>query len=200
MNAYEKAQQLGMTGNDASITTQLQATGLTQSKIDLGSLLFVMNERNMLTRLVRPADTGEKWSGTVVNMILFVNANGTDDQKYAINKWFSHITGDRNSYFDTTDVSVSAPFWTMRNMFSGQQTMPSIADFDAVAALGGGWLYATLTEPQYAAQKAAAEKEAAVAAVVVKCNASREAAEAEARLAESTPTTIAAAAETAWGA
>jgi hypothetical protein len=200
MNAYEKAQQLGMTGNDASITTQLQATGLTQSKIDLGSLLFVMNERNMLTRLVRPADTGEKWSGTVVNMILFVNANGTDDQKYAINKWFSHITGDRNSYFDTTDVSVSAPFWTMRNMFGGQQTMPSVADFDTVAALGGGWLYATLTEPQYAAQKAAAEKEAAVAAVVVKCNASREAAEAEARLAESTPTTIAAAAETAWGA
>lgn len=200
MNAYQKTQQLGMTGDDASIVTQLQATGLTQSKIDLGSLLFVMNERNMLTRLVRPADTGEKWSGTVVNMILFVNANGTEDQKHAINKWFSHITGDRNSYFDTTDVSVSAPFWTMRNMFGGQQTMPSIADFDAVAALGGGWLYATLTEPQYAAQKAAAEKEAAVAAVIVKCNAAREAAEAESRTAESTPTTIASAAETAWGA
>jgi len=161
MNAYEKAQQLGMTGDDASIVTQLQATGLTQSKIDLGSLLFVMNERNMLTRLVRPADTGEKWSGTVVNMILFVNANGTDDQKYAINKWFSHITGDRNSYFDTTDVSVSAPFWTMRNMFGGQQTMPSISDFDAVAALGGGWLYASLSEPEYSAQKADAEATAA---------------------------------------
>jgi len=162
MNAYEKAQQLGLTGNDASIVTQLQATGLTQSKIDLGSLLFVMNERNMLTRLVRPADTGEKWSGTVVNMILFVNANGTEDQKYAINKWFSHITGDRNSFFDTTDVSVSAPFWTMRNMFGGQQTMPSIADFDAVATLGGGWLFGTLTEPEYAAQRADAEAAAAL--------------------------------------
>ncbi len=78
--------------------------------------------------------------------------------------------------------------------------MPTLADFDAVADLGGGWLFATLTEQQYASQKAAAEKEAAVAAVVVKCNAAREAAEAESRLAESTPTTIAAAAETAWGA
>jgi hypothetical protein len=66
--------------------------------------------------------------------------------------------------------------------------------------LGGGWLFATLTEAEYAAQKTAAEKDAAVAAVVIKCNAAREAAEAEARTAESTPSTIAAAAETAWGA
>ena len=88
----------------------------------------------------------------------------------------------------------------MRIAFGGQQTMPTLADFDAVADLGGGWLFATLTEQQYAAQKAAAEKEAAVAAVIVKCNAAREAAEAESRLAESTPITIAAAAETAWGA
>ena len=44
----------------------------------------------------------------------------------------------------------------MRYMFCGQVTMPSIADFDAVAELGGGWLFATLTEPEYAAQKAAA--------------------------------------------
>jgi hypothetical protein len=88
----------------------------------------------------------------------------------------------------------------MRTAFAGQATMPTLADFDAVADLGGGWLFSTLTEAEYTAQKAAAEKEAAVAAVIVKCNAVRESAEAESRLAESTPTTIAAAAETAWGA
>ena len=43
----------------------------------------------------------------------------------------------------------------MRHGFGDVATMPTIADFDAVADLGGGWLYATLTEAEYAAQKAA---------------------------------------------
>lgn len=165
MNAYEKAQQLGLTGEPAEIVAQLQATGLTAAKITLGQLMFTLNKRQMLTRLVRPADTGEKWAGTVINMVLFVNANGTADQVTAINEWFSHITNDRNEYFDTTDIAVSAPFWVMRTMFGGQENMPSIADFDAIANLGGGWLFASLTESQYAAQKTAAEAAAAQAAL-----------------------------------
>jgi hypothetical protein len=35
--------------------------------------------------------------------------------------------------------------------------MPSAADFTAVAALGGGWLFADLTAEQFAAQQTAAE-------------------------------------------
>ena len=167
MNAYEKAQQLGLTGTPAQIVAQMQATGLTPSKIDLGELLHRMNRRKMLTRLVRPADTGEKWSGTVVNMILAVNIGGTADQKDAINEWFSHITGDRNSYFDTTDVAVSAPFWLMRNMFGGQETMPTVADFDAIADLGGGWAFATLTEDEYSADQTAYEAAQAARAALL---------------------------------
>jgi hypothetical protein len=35
--------------------------------------------------------------------------------------------------------------------------MPSVADFAAVAALGGGWLFANLTAEEFAAQRTAAE-------------------------------------------
>lgn len=161
MNAYEKAQALGLTGTPAQVVAQLKATGLTPSKIELGELMDRLNRRKMLTRLLRPTDTGEKWSGTVVDMVLAVNSIGTADQKDAVNMWFSHITGDRNNFFDTTDVSVSAPFWAMRTLFGGQENMPSIADFDAIADLGGGWLYASLSEQEYSAQKADAESDEA---------------------------------------
>jgi hypothetical protein len=38
--------------------------------------------------------------------------------------------------------------------------MPSVEDFAAVAALGGGWLFADLTAEQFAAQRNAAAAEA----------------------------------------
>jgi len=199
MNAYEKAQQLGLTGTDAEIVAQLTACGLTARPIQLSELLFLLNFRGMLTKLVSN-QTDEKWTGTVLAMKAALVAANQTESVAALDRWLSHITNPRNVTFDTTSPAHAAPFWAMRIAFGGQQTMPTLADFDAVADLGGGWLFATLTEAEYAAQKTAAEKEAAVAAVIVKCNAAREAAEAESRLAESTPITIAAAAETAWGA
>jgi hypothetical protein len=198
-NAYEKAQQLELTGTDAEIVAQLKATGITAAAIALPDLLHMMNFRGMLTKLVSN-QTDEKWTGTVLAMKAALVAMDQTESVVSLDRWLSHITNPRNSTFDTREPAHAAPFWAMRIAFGGQATMPTLADFDAVADLGGGWLFATLTEQQYASQKAAAEKEAAVAAVVVKCNAAREAAEAESRLAESTPTTIAAAAETAWGA
>ena len=199
MNAYEKAQELGLTGTDAEIMSQLKSTGITASAIALPDLLFLMNFRGMLTKLVSN-QTDEKWTGTVLAMKAALVAMGQTESVVALDRWLSHITNPRNITFDTRVAAHAAPFWAMRQAFGGVATMPSIADFDAVALLGGGWLFATLTEAEYAAQKTAAEKESAVAAVIVKCNAAREAAEAEARLAESTPSTVAAAAETAWGA
>lgn len=166
MNGYQKAQQLGLTGTPAEIVAQLKACGLTVEKITLGKLLFAMNEREMLTRLVRPADTGEKWSGSVINMILTVNAFGTDDQRVAANKWFSHITNDRNEFFDTTDPLIGGAFLQMAQAFGGQENMPSVADFQAIADLGGGWAYASLTPEQYEAQQAAAEAAAARASLI----------------------------------
>lgn len=161
MNAYEKAQSLGLTGTDAEIVATLKATGMTASKIALADLLFTLNNRGMLVRLIRPVDTGEKWSGTVVNMVLAVNAGGSPQHAAAVNQWFSHITNDRNQFFDTTVPEFSAPFWALAQSMGGMQNMPSAADFAAVAALGGGWLFADLTAEQFAAQRIAAEASAA---------------------------------------
>lgn len=199
MNAYEKAQARGLTGTDAEIVAQLQATGITARAVALPDLLHLMNFRGMLTKLVSN-QTDEKWTGTVLSMKAALVAANQTESVIALDRWLSHITNPRNLTFDTRDSVHAAPFWAMRQAFGGVSTMPTVADFDAVADLGGGWLFATLTVEQYAAQKTAAEKEQAVQWVIEKCNAAREAAEAEARTAESTPSTIAAAAETAWGA
>ncbi len=157
MNAYEKAQQLGLNGTDSEIVEALKAKGLTARAIRLDELLFLLNNRGMLVRLIRPADTGEKWAGTVVNMVLWLNAHGTQEQAFAVNQWFSHITNDRNNIFDTTDPLIAASFWSLCQLLAGGETMPSAADFAAVAALGGGWLFADLTPEQFAAQRQAAE-------------------------------------------
>lgn len=160
MNGYEKAVSLGLTGTDAEIVATLRASGLTAQKIALADLLFLLNNRGMLVRLIRPADTGEKWAGTAVNMVLAINASGTPEQAFAVNQWFSHITNDRNQFFDTTQPEFAAAFWALSQSVAGGPGMPSAADFAAVAALGGGWLFADLTAEQFATQREAAEASA----------------------------------------
>ena len=157
MNAYEKSVSLGLTGTDAEIVATLKATGVTARPVKLDELLFLLNNRGMLVRLIRPADTGEKWAGTVVNMVLALNSSGDPLQAAAVNQWFSHITNDRNNLCDTTQAAFSSPFWALSQALAGVPTMPSGEDFAAVAALGGGWLFADLTIEQFAAQRTAAE-------------------------------------------
>lgn len=160
MNAYEKAQALGLTGTDAEIVAQLQATGITARAVALPDLLHLMNFRGMLTKLVSN-QTDEKWTGTVLSMKAALVAANQTESVVALDRWLSHITNPRNLTFDTREPAHAAPFWAMRQAFGDVSTMPTIADFDAVAALGGGWLFATLTEAEYAAQRTDAEALAA---------------------------------------
>lgn len=153
MNAYKYAQSLGITGTDAEIVAHLQASSVTVKKIDLGDLLFVLNNRDMLVRLIRPADGGEKWIGSLVRMAIYLNDNGTTEQAAAVNRFFSHITNNRNEFFDTTDPQFAAPFYTLSQMMADQPTMPSSADFAAIVDLGGGYRFAGLTAEQFAAQR-----------------------------------------------
>ena len=74
-----------------------------------------------------------------------------------VDRWLSHITNPRNTHWDTTDANYAAAFWALSQAVAGGQGMPSVADFAAVAALGGGWLFADLTVEQFAAQQAASE-------------------------------------------
>jgi hypothetical protein len=123
----------------------------------LSELLFLLNFRGMLTKLVNN-NSDEKWSGTVLAMKAAIAADAVATAH--VDRWLSHITNPRNTHWDTTDAAYSAPFWAMAQAVAGSPGMPSAADFSAVAALGGGWLFADLTTEQFAAQRNAAAAEA----------------------------------------
>jgi hypothetical protein len=156
MNAYEKAQSLELTGTDSEIVETLKATGLTARSIVLSELLFLLNFRGMLTKLVSN-NADEKWTGSVLAMKSAIAADPAATAH--VDRWLSHITNPRNTYWDTTDANYSAPFWALSQAVVGGSGMPSVEDFAAVAALGGGWLFADLTVKQFAAQRTAAEAE-----------------------------------------
>lgn len=154
MNAFETAQQLGFTGDDPKeIVEALRDTGLTASKISLAYLTDLLRTRGMLTKLpYEDPDTGMKWTGSVVTMIVELRRMGHPALS-EVNRWFGHITDPRSEYFDTTRVEFSVPFWTLAQAIGGEEKMPSIQDFAAVAELGGGWLFANLTVEQFAQQE-----------------------------------------------
>jgi hypothetical protein len=188
MNAYAKAQALGLTGTDAEIVAALQSTGVTVRSIVLSELLFLLNFRGMLTKLVSN-NADEKWTGSVLAMKSAIAADPTATAH--VDRWLSHITNPRNTHWDTTDASYSAPFWALSQAVAGGPGMPSADDFTAVAALGGGWLFADLTAEQFAAQRESAAKQTALDLVQ---NTATEAAREELRKEDSTPASIVAAA------
>jgi hypothetical protein len=157
MNAYETSINLGLTGTDAEQVATLKATGVTARPIVLAELLFLLNFRGMLTKLVNN-NSDEKWSGTVLAMKAAIVADAVATAH--VDRWLSHITNPRNTHWDTTDASYAAPFWALSQAVAGGPGMPSVEDFAAVAALGNGWLFADLTAEQFAAQRNAAAAEA----------------------------------------
>ena len=197
MNAYETSISFGLTGTDTEKVAALKATGVTARPIVLAELLFLLNFRGMLTKLVSN-NADEKWTGSVLAMKAAIAADPVATAH--VDRWLSHITNPRNTHWDTTDSAYSAPFWAMAQAVAGGQGMPSYADFAAVAALGGGWLFADLTVEQFAAQRTADEsitvKNAALELVV---NTAAEAAREEYRKSNSTPQTIIAAAVAVLG-
>lgn len=126
------------------IADALNAMPVTRTPIDLDYLLFLLNNRSMLVRLIRPADAGEKWTGTVVTMITYVNDN-VPMMAGPVNQWFSHITNDRNRTFDTTIAEYGSQLKLLANQFGGQEGMPTADDFAAIVELGGGWRYDGVT-------------------------------------------------------
>ena len=153
MNAYETSISLGLTGTDAEKVATLKATGVTARSIVLSELLFLLNFRGMLTKLVSN-NSDEKWSGTVLAMKAAIAGDAVATAH--VDRWLSHITNPRNTHWDTTDANYAGAFWALSQAVAGGQGMPSVADFSAVATLGGGWLFADLIPEQFAAQRQAA--------------------------------------------
>lgn len=129
------------------IADALRATGVTVRPIDRSALVHLLNLRGMLRKIVGN-NSDEKWTGTVLAMQDAILVAGTDAQKEAIRLWFSHITNVSNVKWDTTDPAFAVGFWQMFQAFADIPTMPSTADFVAIAALGGGWRFADATAEQ----------------------------------------------------
>lgn len=153
MNAYQTSVDLGLTGTDAEIVATLRATGVTARSIVLSELLFLLNFRGMLTKLVSN-NADEKWTGSVLAMKAAIAGDAVATAH--VDRWLSHITNPRNTHWDTSDAAYAGPFWALSQAVAGGLGMPSAADFAAVAALGGGWLFSDLTVEQFAAQRQAA--------------------------------------------
>ena len=190
MNAYEKAQQLGLTGTDSEIVSQLAALGVTERPISLAYLMEMLNLRGML-RKTDGSGGQERWVGTLQNLKVALVALNQTEAVTAYETWFSHVTNPRQVSWDTTLPEYAAGFWSMRQNFAGVENMPSVADFTAIAALGGGWKFATLTAQDFADQRIMAAKQAALDLVQ---NTAAEASREEYRKGDSTQETIIAAA------
>lgn len=139
---------------DQQIADALRATGVTRTTINRANLVHLLNMRGMLQKIVGN-NSDEKWTGSVLAMQDAILAVGTDEQKAGIRLWFSHITNPSNVSWDTREVAFAAPFWQMVQAFADVPTMPTTADFAAIAALGGGWKFADVTAEHVTAAKSA---------------------------------------------
>lgn len=171
MNAYQKAQSLGLTGTDAEIVAKLQT--VTATPISLAYLMELLNFRGML-RKTDGLNGQERWIGTLPNLKAALVALNQTASVDAYEMWFSHVTNPRQVTWDTTKPEYAESFAAMKAAFADQENMPTSADFAAVVALGGGKPYADLTVEQYQAQAAAATAEAAKASLRTRLQEERE--------------------------
>lgn len=164
MNDYEKSVALNLSGTAAEKVAVLQT--LTAQPIPLADLLFTLNFRGMLTKVVG-SNESEKWRGSILVMKAALIAAEQTAYVTALDQWLSHITNPRNLTFDTTNPTHAATFAALNASFGDPQVgIFQAGDFDAVYTLGGGRPYASLTVEQYEAQQASAEAAVAKADLV----------------------------------
>lgn len=147
MNALQKAKALGIDNEELSdIIVKLQA--ITAVPISLTYLMEMLNFRGMLRKTDGSAGQ-ERWVGTLQNLKGVLVAMGMTDKVSAYEMWFSHVTNPRQSYWNTTIPDFAVAFAEMQEAFAGGEGMPSVEDFEAVVALGGGRPYVDLSEDEY---------------------------------------------------
>ena len=154
MNAYEKSQQLGLTGTDAEIVAVLKT--LTQSDIPGKSLGKWLGERNLLSW------DGTAWFGTL--QTLLDNGSITGTAADGIKQLKAVLVGPRGDGLETTN-----PLWAglVFTTISGiaQASQDAVVLIDSFYALDGGRPYKDLTEQHFASQRSAAEEMAAKDAI-----------------------------------
>jgi hypothetical protein len=154
MTSYKYALDNNITGTDKEIVAQLIALGITVAPIDLSYLMELLNFRGMLRKTDGNAGD-ERWKGTLQNIKTALVAMNMTAEVEGFETWFSHVTNPRQVLWDTSRPEYAAQFWSMKLSFADQPGMPTTADFDAIASLGGGWRFAGLTVEIYQADKLA---------------------------------------------
>lgn len=147
--AYHKMKQLGITD-----VKTFNDFGLTVRPIALDYLTELLNSRGMLRKTDGSAGD-ERWKGTLQNMKAALVGLGLAGDVSEYEMWFSHITDPRMVKWDTTIPAFAAGFSKMKRNFADKPGMPTTADFDEIAKLGGGFL--SITQQEYDDLKKAEE-------------------------------------------
>lgn len=192
MNAYEKAQALGLTGTDQHIVDVLKT--LTNGDIPAKSLGKWLGERNLLSW------DGTGWFGTLQTLLDAGQITGTAAD--GIRQLKAVLIGPRGDGLETTNpLWAGLVFQTIGGIAAASEDASAL--IDSFYALDGGRPYKDLTVQEYAAQRTAAEQASIVTtgltAVRTKIDAADDAARTESRKAGATVQSIVAAANAAWG-
>jgi hypothetical protein len=149
MNAYQKSNELGLSGTDAEIVAVLQT--LTAGKIDPTDVRRWLRENGLWYR--RPDSS---MGGT----LQAVYAAATAQQKTGLDQFFAAVFGDSAVSLRTTEPVYAGQVWQIVQMIASLS--PEAAGLvDSFYALDGGRPFKDLTAAAYAAQKADAARIAA---------------------------------------
>ena len=146
MNAYEKAQSLGLTGTDADIVSALQA--LTSGPIDPQRVRQWSREQGLWFR---------KPDGTMGGTLAAAYPAATPQQQAALDQFYAAIFGDSLTVLNTTELLSAQTVWGLVQQIASLN--PTAAGLvDSFYALDGGRPYKDTTVADYAAQRADAQR------------------------------------------
>lgn len=154
MNAYQKAQQLGLTGEPDKIVAVLNT--LTTGPIPVANVTQFFDEQDF----AEFDPLANSYVGSLVD--LAKNPATPAPVVAGLKKLFTHLAKRTSEYVDTTDPRYSTDTFALLSVLI-QMGVVTAEQRDAFYALDGGRPYADLTVEQYALEKAAYDADQAQA-------------------------------------
>jgi hypothetical protein len=149
MNAYQKSNELGLSGTDAEIVAVLQT--LTAGKIDPTDVRRWLRENGLWYR--RP-------DGSMGGTLQTVYTAATAQQKTGLDQFFAAVFGDSAISLRTTEPVYAGQVWQIVQVIASLS--PEAAGLvDSFYALDGGRPFRDLTVEAYAQQKSDAARTSA---------------------------------------
>jgi hypothetical protein len=143
LNAYEKAQKLGLRGSDAENVAALQT--LTMGPIDPQSVRQWSRENMLWYR---------KPNGAMGGMWATAYPAATPTQKAALDQFFAAIWGDSLTVLHTNELPLAQTIWGLVQQIASLNPTTAAQLVDSFYALDGGRPYKDTTVTEYASQRA----------------------------------------------